>query len=64
MKSRKGSELAKGVSQNSNTGTLMNTNVPAYEKQSGTGADKRITLNSFGGGVYQDKTTGTYTRID
>jgi hypothetical protein len=42
----------------------MNTNVPAYEKQPGTGADKRITLNSFGGGVYQDKTTGTYTRID
>ena len=64
MKSRKGSEFAKGVSQNINTGTLMNTNIPAYEKQPGTDTDKRITLNSFGGGVYQDKTTGTYTRID
>ena len=63
MKSKKGSEFAVGVTLNSNTGTLMNANVPAPEKQSSKGDDARVTLNSFGGGAYQDKTTGTYTLI-
>jgi hypothetical protein len=63
MKSRKGSEFADGVSQNSITGTLMNANVPAFEKQTGKGGDEQVTLNGFGGGVYQDKNTGTFTHI-
>jgi hypothetical protein len=64
MKSKKGSQFGAGLSQDSNTGTLMNANVPSYEKQPKVANDRKVTLNSFGGGAYQDGITGTLTRID
>jgi hypothetical protein len=42
----------------------MNANVPSYEKQPKVANDRKVTLNSFGGGAYQDGITGTLTRID
>lgn len=63
MKSKKGSESGNGLSQDRNTGTLMNTNVPSYKKQPKAVGDKKVTLNSFGGGWYQDSNTVTLTRI-
>jgi len=64
MKSKEGSGFGNGWSKNSHTGTLMHVNAPSYEKQPHAAGDKQVTLNSFGGGKYQNKTTGTLTRID
>jgi len=64
MKSKQGSEFGNGWAKNSHTGTLMNTNAPSYVKQPHAAGDKQVTLNSFGGDKYQNKTTGTLTVMD
>ena len=64
MKSKKGSEFGDGVTLNSNTSTLMNSNVPAVVKQPRAESDKQITRSSYGGSWYQDSNTGTFTLYD
>jgi len=64
MKSKKGSDFADGWAHDSNTGTLFNANAPSSQEQSSRSySDKKVTLNGFGGGWYQDS-TGTLTYID